>query len=165
MLDDTLQAVGPGHYRATFQLPKGGAYEVVLSGVQPRFAACAPLELPTVAQPSPGNRAPSLAVRLVELLADERAGGVWVRAQLVDANGQASQTALTDLTLLAFDRRSGWQTRRPMRATASGLYEALLEAPEGAQLDLRAGSVAGDLSFQAGGLGDVQVSNLLRVSK
>jgi hypothetical protein len=165
LLDDTLQAVGPGDYRATFRLPKGGAYEMVLSGVQPRFAACAPLELPPVAQPLPENRAPSLAVRLVELLADERAGGVWVRAQLVDAQGQATQTALTDLTLLAFDRRSGWQARRPMRATASGVYEALLEAPEGAQLDLRAGSVAGDLSFQAGGLGDVQVSKSVRAAK
>jgi hypothetical protein len=165
VLDDGLQATGPGEYRATLHPPKGGSYELVLSGVQPRFAACEMLQLPAVAEAAPITRVPGLKVQLVDVSAGVRPGSVRVRARLV--GNQAGEVARTvpDLTLLAFDKRSGWQDRRPMRADETGLYEAVLEAPQDAHLDLRASSMSGDLPFQAGALGSVQVTTLAEASK
>ncbi len=165
VLDDGLQVAGPGDYRATVRAPKGGAYEVVLSGVQPRFAACEMLQLPAVAEAASETRAPTLKVQLIELLPGERPGTVWVRARLVGAGTDVGASKAPDLTLLAFDRRISWQARRPMRVNSAGVYEALLEPPADAQLDLRAASVAGDLSFQAGALGTVQMATLGGVPK
>lgn len=160
VLDDGLQVVSPGAYRATVRAPKGGTYEVVLSGVQPRFAACEMLQLPAVAEAATETRAPTVKVQLVEIIPGERPGTVWVRARLVGAGIDHGASDVLDLTLLAFDRRIGWQIRRPMRANAAGVYEVLLEPPADAQLDLRASSVAGDLSFQSGALGVLQMATL-----
>jgi hypothetical protein len=157
VLDDGLQAAGPGDYRATVRPPKSGSYEVVLSGVQPRFADCQVLQLPALAEATQAPRPPGMKVQLVDVTAGARPGSVRVRARLL---GAPAEQSTPDLTLLAFDRRSGWQARRPMHADAEGIYEAVLEPPAGAQLDLRAGSSAADLSFQAGGLGSVQVATL-----
>lgn len=158
VLDEGLQAAGPGDYRATVRPPKGGGYELVLSGVQPRFAACDVLQLPQPPEDDGAAPRPSgMRVELVEVKAGVLPGSIRVRARLV---GIPAERAVPDLTLLAFDKRSGWQARRPMMADTTGVFEAVIEPPAGAQLDLRAGSTAGDLSFQAGGLGSVQVATL-----
>lgn len=162
LLADGLQASGPGDYRATLRPPKGGAYELVLSGVQPRFAACEPVQLPAVAEDTPGERTPTVRVQLAAVSTGTLPGSMRVRVRLVDAQGQPIQPPWPDLTLLAFDRRSGWQARRPMRTDTTGIFEVQLEPPAGAQLDLRAGSAAADLTFQAGDLGSIRVAEVVK---
>jgi len=158
VLDDGLQSQGQsqGRYRAVLRLPKGGNFELVLSGVQPRFADCQRVQVPVPAQP-PVEPEATLAGLQAQLLATASApGGLLVRARLVERAGGAPVAGVPDLVLLAFDRHSGWQARRTMRPSADGSYEALIETgatPDAAaQLDLRVSSISRDLPFHQGAL-------------
>lgn len=156
VLDDGLQALGKGRYRAVLRAPKGGSYELVLSGIQPRFADCRNLEVPQMARDEAAAREPTAAgLQALLLDASPVPGGMRLRAQLRDRVGGGPVGQVPDLVLLAFDRKSGWQSRHHMRAVApeaDGIYEAEIERGDLAALDLRVSSASRDLPFHLGGL-------------
>ena len=55
-----------------------------------------------------------------------------------------------DLTLLLFDKRSGWQQRVRLRPQGPGRYETLVAVPAGVRYELFVGSAARDLPFARG---------------
>jgi hypothetical protein len=57
--------------------------------------------------------------------------------------------------LLAFDKRSGWQHRVPLRAGDDGHYTAELRVPRPGTYELLSGSVSRNLDFLQGRLGSV----------
>lgn len=152
LLDGGLQPVGQGVYRTVVAAPEAGRYEWVLSGVAPRFASCGSIAIagPPAVQPNAGLPHPQ--ARLLGIDRHDADGSIRVRAELIDAR-EHTVDGPVDLTLLAFDRYTGWQRRVVMVATAPRVYEARLKPPAAARLDLRVGSRAGDLPFHAGGLG------------
>ena len=95
-----------------------------------------------------------MRARLIKEQAD---GDGWlVRATLSVGEGKQALplSDVHDLQLLAFERRSGWQTRQTMRAAGNGIYEARIrQAPRSAGIDLLVGSASQDLPFHAGALG------------
>ena len=157
LLDDGLQALGQGRYHAVLRAPRSGNYELVVSGVQPRFAECVALEIPVIGthnQTAMVSAAAQVRARLIKEQAD---GDGWlVRATLSVGEGKQALplSDVHDLQLLAFERRSGWQTRQTMRAAGNGIYEARIrQAPRSAGIDLLVGSASQDLPFHAGALG------------
>ncbi|MBF5003070.1 YncE family protein [Diaphorobacter caeni] len=157
LLDDGLQSLGQGRYRATLRAPRGGSYELVVSGVQPRFAECVALDVPVIGtqnQSAVASAAAQVRARLVQVQPD---GDAWlVRAALSIGEGERTRPlpGVHDLQLLAFERRSGWQSRQAMRAAGDGIYEARIrQAPASAGIDLLVGSASQDLPFHAGALG------------
>ncbi len=152
LLDTGLEQIGPGSYRAVMRAPKAGRYELVLSGVEPRFASCRVMDVSGPADSVATTTAPRPQVRLLAVEQDAEGGKVRVKAQLLDERDQPVGVGV-DLTLLAFDRRNGWQAIRPMQAIHPGIYEGRLDAPPATTLDLRVSSRAADLPFHAGGLG------------
>lgn len=61
---------------------------------------------------------------------------------------------MPDLTLLLFDKRSGWQQRARLReqADAAGRYVAEVGVPPGARYELFVGSASRDLPYVQGRL-------------
>lgn len=156
LLDDALQSAGNGRYSATIRAPKAGNFELVLSGVQPRFAECRTIEVPELAVASLSDERRSAPIPRARLVAieDQKAGGaVKVRARLETQQGEPLADPVNDLVLLAFDRRNGWQARRSMNPVGDGTYEAVLRVPPMTSIDLRVSSASRELPFHAGGLG------------
>lgn len=160
LLDLSLREVAPGHYRSPVRHANGGPYELVLSGAGPRFAVCAPLQLaapPAVA----GTDAPSARLRaeLVSLSKDSSGSDdePWsrtVRLRLREEGSHGLVPGVHDLTLLVFDRRSGWQTRtRLQEAEPSGEYLARVSLPGAAQYEAMISSASRNLSFVEGRVG------------
>lgn len=170
VLDLAPREVAPGRYLATVRHERGGTFELVVSGVGPRFAACdrvalaAPQGAATAAEVDPAMKA-----RLVQ--AEPLGAGRWrVVVALGQAAGDAAPDAardagggttlqprsdLRDLTLLAFDKRSGWQHRVPLRAGDGGNYTADLWVPRPGTYELMSGSISSNLDFLQGRLGSV----------
>lgn len=154
LLDHGFEPLGAGRYRATLRHTRGGPHELVLSGVQPRFAGCLALALPEV----PDRQRELLAARprATLLQAQSAADGrsLAVEVGLDDAASSAPVAAVTDLVLLAFDKRSGWQRRVALVERAPGRYGASLPLPVGvARLDLLVSSATQDLPFGTGLVG------------
>ncbi|QIL71767.1 hypothetical protein G7048_16215 [Diaphorobacter sp. HDW4B] len=157
LLDDGLQSLGEGRYRATLRAPRSGNYELVVSGVQPRFAECVALEVPVIGTQNQSAVVAAAAQVRARLLQVKTDGEGWlVRAALSVGEGDKAQPLadVRDLQLLVFDKRSGWQTRRTMRFAGDGIYEARIAQPPGqTSIDLLVSSASHDLPFHAGALG------------
>jgi hypothetical protein len=150
LLDLSLREVAPGRYRSPVRHAVGGTHELVLSGAAPRFALCATLWL----APTPGAASPELRLR-PELVAVTEAAPLQhtLRVRLRTAGDAAPAEGIPDLVLLAFDRRSGWQARLPLREVTAGEYETRLALPGPAPVELLVGSASRNLSFVEGRLG------------
>lgn len=159
VFDPSVREVKPGAYRGTFRYSDGGGYTLVLAGTGPRFAACATVQLaPTARAPSSEKPKPKPAfVRAsVPEGADPLHPTIEVRLDQRGAHeGTPPLTGVGDLTLLVFDRHSGWQGRAPLRERASGRYVAELSLPRPGRYDLLASSASSDIPFVEGFMGAV----------
>jgi hypothetical protein len=154
LLNHGFESLGAGRYRTTLRHAQGGAHELVVSGVQPRFANCLALALPEV----PDARREQLAARprpaLVRAEPVDGGHALAVEVRLDDAASGAPLAAVSDLVLLAFDRRSGWQRRVPLVEKSAGRYAALVPLAESAaSFDLLVSSATQDLPFGNGRIG------------
>lgn len=160
LLDLSLRAISLGKYAATVRHNRGGAYDLLLAGRGPRFSACARLQLPPVK--SDAAAAPAYTATFVSEAASSAAGDRRIRVRLQQAVGDKAHDAvsgLRDLTLLVFDRYSGWQMRAPMREVEAGDYEAQASLPHPGRYDLHVSSVSRNISFLEGRLGQVSLGS------
>ncbi|MDB5819177.1 MAG: hypothetical protein JWQ11_2817, partial [Rhizobacter sp.] len=109
VLDTSLTEVGPGRYRAMLRNERGGAHELVLSGVGPRMAVCAAVSLPT---PSDALAAPVEAPRTTAALE---------RIESVAGGGPSLVGGVTTLS----GALSGALTSAPASAQSSARSSAL----------------------------------------
>ena len=157
LLDLSLREVEPGHYRSPVRHTHGGAYELLLSGAGPRFALCAPVAL---AAPAAGAEAPAPRLR-AELVGvspgppreGETPGSRVLRVRLTQEGAAEAIHGVPDLTLLVFDRRSGWQARVPLREVGAGEYLARVPLPGAARYEAMVSSPSRNLSFVEGRMG------------
>lgn len=166
LLDHGFESLGVGRYRATMRHTRGGPHELVLSGVQPRFAECQALALPEVADRHRELLAARPNARLVQVESALDGRTIAVEVSLEDPTSAAPMAAVTDLMLLAFDKRSGWQRRVLLVESSPGRYSASLPLPAtGARLDLLVSSATQDLPFGAGLIGTHEVRGVSGVRK
>lgn len=150
VLDLSPRELMPGRYVAPLRHEAGGVYELVVGGAAPRFAACD--RLPLAAPAGAPEPATSAALRSRLLDSQPAAAGRWrIVATLEEvAAGAPSRpvTGVPDLTLIVYDRRSGWQHRTALRERPAGSarYEADVPLPRAARYDLLAASVSQDLT-------------------
>jgi hypothetical protein len=148
LLNNGFESLGAGRYRTTLRHTQGGPYELVLSGVQPRFASCSAIALPDVYD----AKREALAANAVG------ADAITVDVRLEDKTSQAPLGAVRDLVLLAFDRRSGWQRRVTLVEKSPGFYSAVLPiAGAATRFDLLVSSATQDMPFGAGFIGAYEV--------
>ena len=153
VVDYSLRSVGHGHYQALVRSQDGGRYDLVLAGSSPKFSVCGSLMLHGTAAARPD--APEFMVKL----ADQPAGN-RIRVRVSSSNGgsgTAPVMGLEDLTLLAFDKLTGWQRRAPMREISDGEYEASITVPEPARYVILVQSPQANLSFLEGNVGEVDL--------
>lgn len=154
VLDLAPREVAPGEFVATVRHERGGRYELIVSGVGPRFAACDHLALVAPESARSASLDEVVQARLVKVDRLEK-NRYRVELNLQMARGEAAPTPLTDLrdlTLLVFDKRSGWQRRAGLRETApgAGRYAVELSVPRAATYELLVGSASGNLSYLQG---------------
>lgn len=158
LLDLAPREVAPGRYEVPVRYEAGGVHHLIVSGAGPRFVACDRVALPLVSGQARRESVPELKARLVEdtLLAGER------RRIVVDLSQQPRQGSsepvirVSDLTLLLFDKRTGWQRRVHLRelGEVTGQYVAEIEVPQGLDYEMFVSSVARDLPFVRGRVAD-----------
>ena len=166
LLDHGFESLGGGRYRATMRHTRGGPHELVLSGVQPRFADCLALALPEVADRHRELLAARPQARLVQVESTVDGRALTVVVSLEDPTSAAPMAAVADLMLLAFDKRSGWQRRVLLRERSPGRYSASLPLPAtAARLDLLVSSATQDLPFGSGLIGAHEVRGVREVRK
>ncbi len=160
VLDNGLTQVGPGHFRALIRNQHGGPHDLILGGVEPRFSACARLDLPAPApdQTASAAAAPAIKATLAELQPEgsvaDLSRKVRVSLEQNDQNGKSRPlTGVRDLTLLVFDRRNAWQDRLAMQEVEPGWYQTQVRLPRGGRYDWQVRSLEQALSYQAGRLG------------
>lgn len=155
LLDLAPREVAPGRYEVPVRYETGGMHHLMVSGVAPRFVGCDRVALALTAGQAQRDATPVLKVRLLE---DGPVGGA--RRRIVVALEETASrapphavTELTDLTLLLFDKHSGWQRRvhlREQRAGA-GRYEAeVANVPAGTTYEMFVGSLSHELPFIQG---------------
>jgi hypothetical protein len=159
LVNHGFEPVGAGRYRATVRHATGGAHELVLSGVAPRFANCLKIALPDV----PDAKREALAARPhVALMGLERSrtgDTLRVHIRLEDSVAKTPLGHVPDLILLAFDKRSGWQRRLHLVEGEPGRYSATLSASASSpteawqRLELLVSSATQDMPFGAGWVG------------
>ncbi|MEO5695675.1 MAG: hypothetical protein ABIQ60_00915 [Burkholderiaceae bacterium] len=159
VLNHGFESLGAGRYRASVRHTLGGAHELVVSGVQPRFANCLKLALPEV----PDAKRAALAALPQATLLHAKAGpdgeGYLVDVRLDDKTAGKPIVAVSDLVLLAFDKHRGWQRRAHFVETAPGRYRATLDAtPPLGRVELLVSSASQDLPFSAGRVGAIERS-------
>lgn len=154
LLDLAPREVAPGRYEVTVRYDSGGPHHLIVSGAGPRFVGCDRVVLAPTAGQAEREARPELRARLIE---DAPASGARRRivVALREQPPQGAAQPLTrvpDLTLLLFDKRSGWQRRTHLREqdAASGRYVAELAVPEGLHYELFVGSVSRNLSYLQG---------------
>jgi hypothetical protein len=148
VLNHGFESLGAGRYRATVRHSQGGTHELVLSGVQPRFAQCLPLALPQVPDAQAERLAARPQARLLGVAAQPDSDTLAVDVQLEDRATREAIAAVPDLMLLAFDKYSGWQRRTRLIEQAPGRYRATLpNAPPGQPIELLVSSASQDLPF------------------
>lgn len=154
VLNHGLQPLGNGRYRATVRHTQGGNYELVLSGVQPRFASCHKLALPEVPDLKRGALAARPLATLMRVTPGARDDMIAVEVKLEDKARHQPVTRVRDLQLLAFDKHSGWQRRAPLLEQEPGLYVAHLPAKAvAASFELLVSSATQDMPFGDGLIG------------
>ena len=106
------------------------------------------------------SSAPEIKARLIE---DRAVSGtrrrivVALSEQPPHGSGQPL-VRVTDLTLLLFDKRSGWQRRVHLIQAdgEAGRYAAEVNVPQGMAYDMFVGSISQDLPFVRGRLADAR---------
>lgn len=160
VLDQSLRAVGPGRYRATVRHTNGDRYVLALTGVEPRFSACATVDL----APTPESAAPReerLHVVMTDLSSratteTDRRQVLRVRLESRGSDGAVIPLlGVHDLTLLVFDRLRAWQSRALFRERGNGEYEADIAVPRPARYEAMASSASRNLTFREGRVGEV----------
>ena len=160
VFDPSVREIEPGRYRGTIRSAEGGSYLLVLAGSGPRFAACGTVRLAPTAR-SQALQGPKPKPAFVGTTLPD--GGDPLRPTIeikleTRTTGQAAPLAgVEDLTLLVFDRHSGWQMRMPLKERAGGLYVAELRLPRPGRYDLLASSASSDMAFGDGYLGAVSL--------
>ena len=159
ILDPSLRPVAEGRYQTAVRPESSGRYWLMIGGTRPRFSLCARVTLPR-----PANQAEDSPDRYRAILADapparpDEPPAIRIRLQRVGGDGSvAAQAGVSDLTLLLFDRRSGWQQRVPMRETAAGEYEAAVQVPEPGTYEALASSVSANLPYLEGRIGSLSL--------
>jgi hypothetical protein len=159
LLNNGFESLGAGRYRATLRHSQGGPYELVLSGVQPRFASCNPLALPDVRDTKREALAAQPQATLLKVVSAIGGNALTVDVRLEDKASRAPLGAVRDLVLLAFDKRSGWQRRVVLVEQSTGLYTAVLPTDgASARFDLLVSSATQDMPFGAGFIGAYEVT-------
>lgn len=163
LLDLAPREVAPGRYEVPVRYQAGGVHHLIVSGAGPRFVGCDRVALPMVSGQTERESAPALQVLLV---ADKPVTGASRRIEVALSELARQGTSqplmhVRDLTLLVYDKRSGWQRRAHLRELdeATGHYAAEINVPQGAVYEMFVGSVAQDLPFVRGrvaGAGEVR---------
>lgn len=158
LLNNGFESLGAGRYRTTLRHTQGGPYELVLSGVQPRFASCNPIALPDVFDAKREALAAQPQAWLLKVVNAVNGEAITVDVRLEDKAKKTPLGAVRDLVLLAFDRRSGWQRRVTLVEQSPGFYSAVLPiAGAAARFDLLVSSATQDMPFGAGFIGAYEV--------
>lgn len=155
IVDYSLRSVEPGHYRGVVRLEESGRFDLVLAANAPRFSACASLTLngqSVATAPLPHFT--------VELVGKPSRQGIHVRVLSRDEVGVTQPVSgLQDLTLLIFDKQSGWQRRAHFRETGNGEYQATFGVPQSARYALLAQSVSANLTYLEGSIGELMLGD------
>ncbi len=154
VLDLAPREVSPGEFVATVRHERGGRYELIVSGVGPRFAACDRLALVAPVSTRTASLDEAVQARLVKVDRLEK-NRYRLELNLQVARAGAASTPLSDLRdliLLVFDKHSGWQRRAGLRETApgAGRYAVELSVPRAATYELLVGSASGNLTYLQG---------------
>ena len=159
LLNNGFEFLGAGRYRTTLRHNQGGPHELVLSGVQPRFASCNALALPEVRDVKREALAAQPHATLLKVADALDGKALAVDVRLDDKASRAPVVAVPDLVLLAFDKRNGWQRRVKLVEHSPGLYSAVLPiAGASARFDLLVSSATQDMPFGSGFIGMYQAS-------
>jgi hypothetical protein len=165
VLNTGFSKVAQGHFRATVRYQQGGMHELILGGGAPRFAACAQLNLPKTVTDTvqTAEESTAITVKLEELSPDNTVGEwgrkIKVRLQQPDqSNALRPVSGVNDLTLLVFDRRHAWQQRIQLQESEPGFYAGKVRLPRSGRYDWHVRSIQQALSYQAGRLGEHEVS-------
>ena len=157
LLELAPRELAPGRYQVPVRYDTGGAHHLIVSGAGPRFVGCDRVALPLTAGQAERDAAPELKARLVEdkPLADTQRRIVVALSEQPPGGRSQPLTRVGDLTLLMFDKRSGWQRRVHLgelgpAGDAAGRYAAEVSVPRGVAYDMFVGSVSRDLPFVRG---------------
>ena len=154
LLDLGPREIAPGRYAVPVRYDTGGPHHLVVSGAGPRFVGCDRVVLtPTVGQ-AEREAMPEPRARLVEdrpLLGDRRRVVVAMTEQSATGAGRPLGR-VRDLTLVMFDKRSGWQQRARLHELedVAGRYAAEVHVPHGLSYEMFVGSVSRDLPYLSG---------------
>jgi DNA-binding beta-propeller fold protein YncE len=158
LLNNGFESLGAGRYRTTLRHTQGGPHELVLSGVQPRFASCNALALPEVRDAKREALAAQPQASLLKVVNTANGNAIAVDVRLEEKTSKTPLGAVHDLVLLAFDKRSGWQRRVAMVEQSPGFYSAVLPIVGAAtRFDLLVSSATQDMPFGAGFIGTYEV--------
>ena len=160
IVDYAFREVEAGHYRATVKAGTGGRYELLIGAVGPRMSSCSTL----VIEGGAAQQA-SLAARLHAVLLGTGNSGTGaqktasekIRVRLTETlpgRQPVMLAGLRDLTLLVFEKHTGWQRRVLLRNVGDGQYEASVTLPRKSNYDLLVSSRAANLSFVEGHIGE-----------
>ncbi|MDW5316781.1 hypothetical protein [Rhizobium sp. PL01] len=160
IVDYAFQEVGAGHYRATVKAGNGGRYELLIGAIGPRVSSCSDLIINGghAQQTSPAAR-----LHAQFLGAGERGTGEHPAAtgiirvgvtEILPGRAPVTLAGLTDLTLLVFDKHTGWQRRVLLRDMGGGQYETMVKLPRKSNYDLLVSSRSANLSFVEGQIGE-----------
>jgi hypothetical protein len=158
LLNNGFESLGQGRYRTTLRHTQGGPHELVLSGVQPRFASCNALALPEVRDAKREVLAAQPQATLHKVVNAVDGDAITVDVRLVDKISKTPLRTVPDLVLLAFDKRSGWQRRVALVEQSPGFYSAVLPIIGAAtRFDLLVSSATQNMPFGAGFIGAYEV--------
>ncbi len=155
IVDYALRQIGDGHYRAAFRVGSGGRYDLRLGGIGPRFSVCETVALP--GDPAFGaDQGARIHASLLE--ANTLQGVTRIRVRVAETppekGGPTPIAGLSDLKLLVFDKRSGWQRRFHLQELGGGDYQAEVPVPRKSSYDLLVSSASANLSYVEGQMGE-----------
>ncbi len=158
IVDYSLREIEKGHYRAAMRVGAGGNYELILGGIGPRFSSCAQVTLAGDPNVLTEETARLHAALIAVTAAPASAKSLRISVQIIEtlpAQGGSKRIAgLSDLKLLVFDKRSGWQRRIALVDAGDGRYEGALRIPAKSRYEFLVSSAAANLSFVEGQMGE-----------
>jgi hypothetical protein len=159
IVDYSLQNIEPGHYRTTVRFTNSGKYKLLLGGIGPRFSSCGSIVVqanPKLTEQPPASFHAQLISSAAVKGTDSKVQKIRVHIVEQSPDGKKIKMAgLSDLTLLVFDKQSGWQRRSAFHEVEKGDYEATFNVPRSARYELLTSSSIANLSFVEGRLGEV----------
>ncbi len=155
LLDLAPRELAPGRYEVPVRYETGGVHHLMVSGVAPRFVGCDRVALARTAGQVQREVAPVLKARLLEdrAIDSERRRIVVALDETAPRAPAQAVTQLHDLTLLLFDKHSGWQRRVHLREQSGGTGRYAAEVagvPPGTVYELFVGSMSRELPFIQG---------------